>query len=81
MLKRVELTDSAIAEKIALSQLHMLLSISHTVTTVLQLCLLISSETEMASFVMFCAFFPLCFPLVTYRETSMGVKLNFAYQM
>lgn len=34
----------------------------------------------MASFVMFCAF-PLCFLLVTYRETSMGVKLNFAYQM
>lgn len=23
----------------------------------------------------------LCSPLATYRETSMGVKLNFAYQM
>lgn len=57
----------------------------HTVKTVLWLFLYIYIyvfyfETEMASFVMFCAF-PLCFLLVTYRETSMGVKLNFAYQM
>lgn len=65
--------------KITISQLHM--AFKHiTVKIVLQLCVLFYFETEMASSVMFCAS-PLCFPLVTYRETSMGVKLNFAYQM